>query len=308
MRLSHRNGFSLVELLISIAIAGIAAALMFSTLARQQRFYSSASAAMSERSQLQDAAAILSTEIRTAAVELGVPAMRDTAIEFFTMIGASVVCTVPAAQTFGLAPLRHAPGTSLTSMLALPEPGDLALIYTLSTPALDSGAWELRDIDSFTTRSVATACPPESGFTLTGDVGSGSSAYSVSLISPTDRAVRPGSSVRFVRRARYSIYRSSDNKWYLGYRRCSATGPSVCAGIQPVAGPYLPYSDGRPGLSFRYFDRLGQQLSDGDDGTRLARVDLVIHKASKGALLASHQHSLMGDSVVVSFATRNRFR
>ncbi len=307
--MKSRKGFTLVELLVSLAIGGIVAAFMFSTLTRQHRFYGSASAIIDTRAQLRDAADILVTDIRSAAIELGVPAMRDSAIEMFTLVASSIVCTAESGQSFGLPPLELASGTSLTSMLVQPDTGDLALLYTIPTGSPDSGSWEVRSVTSFATRSVATACPPSSRFTTAADGSSGNLAFAVLIASPAPDSVRIGAPINFVRRSRYSLYRSSDNRWYLGHRRCKAIGPSACATVQPVSGPYDPYPGGKPGLSFRYFDGTGAELSPVSDGTALARVDIVVRaKNPAGNTLAGDASATWADSTIVSVATRNRWR
>src|SRR5688572_19759068 len=175
---------------------------MVTTLARQQRFYSSAAAILDVRAQLRDAGDILATDIRGASLALGVPLMTDSAVELFTTIASSIVCTSGAA-TFGLPPAVLASGANLTSMLALPDTGDLALVYVARTPP-DSASWETHRITAFTARSIATACPTSSGFTRSGDASS--SAFEVARASSPSETIRTGAPIHFVRRARYSLY------------------------------------------------------------------------------------------------------
>ena len=300
----HRErGFGLVELLIALVIAGGMAAAMVATLARQQRFYSSAAAILDVRAQLRDAGDILATDIRGASLSLGTPVRADSALELFTTLGTSVGCT-SAGVSVGLPPTVLTSGANLTSLLALPDTGDLALLY-VSDPLTNSAAWETHRIAAFSTRSVASACPASSGFTRIGETGA--TAYEVTLASIPSASVRPGAPIHFVRRARYSLYRSSDNKWYLGYRRCAAMGPSSCAAIQPVAGPYNGYSPTQSGLVFRYFDRDGLELPPASPTEALARVDIVVRgTSSRQANLAGDSRSRYRDSVVISVAPRNR--
>ena len=295
------RGFTLVELLASLTLAGIAAALMISTLERQQRFHASAAEILDARAQLRDAAGILAADIRAATVELGVPAMRDSAIELFTVIASSIVCTRPSSQSFGLPPAVPDPRVSLTSMLAMPDTGDLALVYTTE--------WEAHRISSFSTRSVSTACPATTPYTQPADAVSGNPAYAVAIASPVIGSLDSGAPIVFVRRARYSLYRSSDSRWYLGYRRCSPLAASSCGAVQPVSGPYDPYPGGAPGLLFRYFDHAGLELGPSSDGRSLARVDVVLRgRSARRAGLSGDPGSAWQDSVVVSIATRNRSR
>ena len=295
-----------MELIISLAVGSVVATIIVTTLTRQQRFYTSAGAVLDTRAQLRDASDILATEIRSAAVDLGVPTMRDSAIEIFSIIGSSIVCTIQSPLLFGLPPLEIASGVSLTSMLVQPDTGDLALVYSIPRMAQDSGSWELRGVNSFSTQSSTTGCPQTSGFTSPSDL---TNAFVIGLATPTLDSVRVGAPIHFVRRSRYSLYRSSDNKWYLGYRRCRATGPSSCATVQPVSGPYDPYPGGKPGLSFKYYDATGTPLSPASDGSSLARVDIVVRaRNAKGKSLAGDAASTWSDSTVVSIATRNRWR
>jgi hypothetical protein len=299
--MTPRAGLTLVELLASLALAGIAGAVMLSTLVKQQRFHASAAEILDSRAQLLDAAGILATDIRAAAVDLGVPVMSDSAIEMFTVIASSIVCTTESPQSFGLPPLRLASGVSLGSLLVLPDTADLALVYTTS--------WELRRVRAFVSRSASTACPASTPFTEASDVVSGIPAFAVTLQDPPANPVNAGAPILFVRRSRYSIYRSADGKWYLGYRRCAALGPSVCAVIQPVAGPFNPSPGGVPGLSFRYFDSRGSGLGPASDGRTMARVDFVIRgRSARNARLSGDPGSPWTDSIVASVATRNRSR
>jgi prepilin-type N-terminal cleavage/methylation domain-containing protein len=299
-----RRAFTLLELLVSLAVTGIAATVIIRTLVSQQRFYSSASAVLDARAQIRDAADVLATDIRNASAHSPTfVLMLDSAIEMYSTIAASLVCTVPASQTVGLPPAAISSGASLTSMLAQPDSGDIAAVHTYPSGRPDSGQWEIVRVASFSQRSVGTACPVASGFTSAADIG-GPAAYEAVLASPTLNPLAVGSPVRFLRRARYSLYKSSDNRWYLGYRRCNATG---CGGIQPVSGPYEPYSPSASGLEFRYFDSDGARLAIGSSGTLVSRVDIVIRgKSARRSSLAGDARSTYGDSSVISVSPRNR--
>ncbi|MEO8193836.1 MAG: prepilin-type N-terminal cleavage/methylation domain-containing protein [Gemmatimonadales bacterium] len=309
MRL-NRRAFTLVELLVATAIAGVAAAFMGATLARQQRFYSSAAAVLEVRSQLRDAADVLSADIRGAAVStFGFPLMSDTAIEMYATIATSVACSAPAGVTVGLATATLTSGATLTSILVQPDTGDIAMLYGIPSGVADSGRWETHRVAVFQSRPLSTSCPQSAGFTSAADAAQGATAYSVTLATAPSPAVRGGAPIHFVRRARYSLYRSSDGDWYLGYRRCSASGFG-CAAIQPVSGPYSAYGGGGSGgISFRYFDSAGAELSPGSSSTAVARVDLVLRgETAHASALVGDAHSAWRDSVLVTVSPRNRTR
>ena len=306
----RRRGFTLIELLIATAIAGVAAAFMTVTVVRQQRFYSSASEVLGVRADLRDGADILVNDLRSAAVGMfGLPIMTDTAVEMISIIGASVACAAPAGPVIELPPVTLSAGHTLTTLLTQPDTGDIALVYGASeTP--DSGAWEAYRIASFTSRSVATTCSPATGLTDPTDATTNSPAFLLTLASSPSAKVRKGAPVHFLRRARYSLYKSSDGEWYLGYRRCAVTSPNPCSAVQPVSGPYRRYKSGNnPGMSFRYYDASGAELLDASQSFRVARLEIIIRGESRGLVAFSgDRKQSWGDSVTVSVAPRNTDR
>ena len=305
-----RSGFTLVEMLIATAIAGVAAALMTVTVVRQQRFYSGADEVLGVRAELRDGADILVNDLRSAAVGMfGLPVMTDTAVEMISIIGSSVSCALPVGQAIELPPRSLASGNTLTSLLTQPDTGDIALIYGAGQKP-DSGEWETHRIASFTARSVTTTCAPATGFTQATDALSNSPAFLLTLATNPSNRIRQGAPIHFLRRARYSLYRSSDGDWYLGYRRCGVSPPNACSAIQPVSGPYRrPRSGIDPGMSFRYYDAFGAELRDASESYRVARLEIVIRGESRGLVAFSgDRKQSWRDSVIVSVAPRNAAR
>lgn len=307
-----RGGFTLVELLLATALAGGVAALIGTTLVRQQRFHSSAAEMLEVRGHLRDAAGVLAADIRGAAVSHhGLPVMTDSAIEMFTTIATSVACNAPAGTTVGMPPTTLSNGNTLTSVLVQPDSGDLAMIYGIPGGVADSGRWETVRVSTFAPRSLATACPASTGFVSAADEAAGVTGFTVTLASAPSTAVRKGAPIHFLRRARWSLYRSSDNRWYLGYRRCNAVGPPACSAIQPVSGPYRPYSasGAATGLSFRYYDSLGAEVNGGASSNAVARVDIVLRgETARAVALAGDARFAYRDSAVVTVSPRNRWR
>lgn len=308
----RHGGFTLIEMVVATAIAGIVGATLMMTLRRQERFYSSASLMLEVRDQLRDGADVLTADIRGAAVErYGFPLMTDSAVELFSTIGSSVVCETPSGATLFLPPSTLSSGATLTSLLASPDTGDLALIYAIAGGIPDSAQWVEARITAFATRSLATSCPPTTGFTSSSDLASGQQGYALTLSSIPSMPIRKGAPVRFVRRGRYSLYVSA-GKWYLGYRRCDAVGSSSCGTIQPISGPYLPYTgaaSGDAGLALRYFDTDGGEIGDESLSPLTARIDIVLRGATARAVaLAGDARVPYRDSAVVSVSPRNRAR
>ena len=309
MRLS-RGAFTLVELIAAVAVAGIATGLMTATLTRQQKFFSSAEEVLVVRSQLRDGADVLASDIRSAAVaQFGLPVMTDTAVEMVTVIGSSVACLSPSGATVGLPPSELVSGHTLTSMLVMPDTGDLAGIYSMPGGIADSARWDTFRIAGFAARSIPSSCPSSTGFVTPADEFTGATGFLLTLASAPSTQLRAGSIVHFLRRARYSLYRSSDGDWYLGYRRCGVTAPHACGSIQPVSGPYRPFRTGGPsGMSFRYYDQAASEIS-GAASVNVARVDIVLRGETRSPVAPTgDSRRVWRDSVIVSVSPRNRIR
>jgi prepilin-type N-terminal cleavage/methylation domain-containing protein len=296
------RGVTLIEVTVVMALVGIVGAAIGTTLIRQQRFYRGASELLYARGSVRDALEVLSTDIRGLAVADTVRLMADSAMEFFAGIGTSVVCQATNGIDVGLPGASGPRGNTLTSLLAEPDSGDLAVFYRAGADST-AGTWERRRLSSFSPRSAASACSDASA------LGSGSgSAFVATLGSALPIDIGRGAPVRFVRRGRYSLYRASDGAWYLGYRRCDAAGLSRCGGIQPLSGPYRPYSSNplRTGLLFEYFDAGGLRLGVGSSPLSLARVDITARAESGQEVPVESRVIRPADSASLSIAVRNR--
>ena len=301
-----RAGLSVAELLVVMAIAGIFGAAIAATLNREQRFYHGAAELHYVRENVRDAMEVLSTDIRGMSVSDTVRLRADSAIEFFANIGSSVVCQISGSEV-GL-PSSHSSASSLSAFLIEPDTGDIAVFYGRS----ESGAeeWKQYRIASFGSRPLASSCPAVSGMSQQSEIDRGGNGFAVTLGAPLGSETRVGLPIRFVRRARYSLYRAGDGQWYLGYRRCNAVGVSVCGAVQPVSGPYRAYSsDSRAsGLVFEYFDASGQSLPPVASPLALARVDVTARSESAHQIAFGFASNRISDSATVSLAIRNVVR
>lgn len=292
-----RPGFSLIEMVVVVALVSVLGGAVASALIHQQRFASDTADLMDARTGVRDAIEVMSADIRGSSSADTIRLMADSALELFASIGASTVCRAVSATTLALAD-ESANGTTLTSILLPPDTGDLALIYS-DTADASGGRWRRHRIAAFGTKSGTAGCLPAGpshgeGFSLTFQTVAGD--------------VRPGTPIRFIRRGRYSLYRSSDRHWYLGYRRCNALGASVCGSIQPVSGPYRPYSTDpeKTGLLLSYFDARGEALRSGGPPLSVVRVDITARASSKVLLLRKGSSANEPRSAHRSVAIRNR--
>ncbi len=294
-----RSGLSLVELAAVIAILGLIGAAIGSVVGFQQRYFRQARDLLSARQSVRDAVQVLSADIRAASIADTIRLMTDSAIEAFAGIGSSVVCRAVSENIVTL-PEESAAGATLTSFLALPDTGDLAVVYLRAGTADSLRQWQRRRIVAFTESA------PGDGCLIAG--GAPRETFRLTLHPHPDGEIERGVPVRFIRRGRYSLYRSSDRDWYMGYRRCNAIGESVCGGIQPVSGPYRPYSPdwSRTGFLFQYFDARGEPLSALDSPLEVARIDITARAQRAERRLIGGEVGAIADSARMSIGIRNR--
>jgi prepilin-type N-terminal cleavage/methylation domain-containing protein len=294
-----KRGFSLIELTVVLAIAGIIGGTIGLLLMRQQRFYRGTSELITTRQSVRDAIEVLATDIRGMSVADTARLLADSAIELFSTIGSSVVC-----QRVGDSEIDLTPAATLTSFATQPDTGDIAAFYTDSGPP--SERWQRTRIIAFSSRVMGTTCSVSTGFSTDSAIASVGKAFVVLVDPPLSPDVHAGSPVKFVRRGRYSLYHAADGDWYLGYRRCNVVGLSICGTVQPLSGPYRPYSrdTNQSGLAFEYFDRAGTRLAGSP--LSLARVDIAARAASRQTLLVESRRWTPSDSARVSVAIRNR--
>lgn len=294
----RKSGLSLIEVTAVIALLALVGGSIGSAILRQQRFHRDAAAMLEARQGVRDAMEVLATDIRGSWPADTIRLMADSALELFASVGISTVCGSSFGNVLTLAG-ESPDGNTLTSFLSLPDTGDLALVYRNGGVA--GGNWERHRIAAFAARAPGSGCLIEGAASGEG--------FSLTLAAAPEVPVRAGSPVRFVRRARYSLYRSSDRKWYLGYRRCNAAGVPACGSIQPLSGPYRAYSPdpSRTGFLFEYFDAHGERLDVSADALSVARVDITARSEKLPA--GSGADGVMNpESATGSIAIRNRGR
>lgn len=295
-----RPAVTVVELLIGLVVATLVVLMAVSHVVRHQRAYDAVAADIDLRTRLRDASDLIAADLRgISSVGDTILVTSDTAVEFYSAIGSSTVCTTPAPTRFTLPPDTLASGRTLSSWIATPDSDDYMLLYMDSSSASPAG-WVRARIVSFAPTPTLAGCPPSAGLLSAAEIGSARS-YEIAVSSALPSGVRRGSPVRFVRRVRYDVYRAGDGKWYLGYRRCTLG----CAPVQPVSGPYE--SSAGPPIRFRYFARSGAAVLGNGPATDVARVEIVARaRYRRPVLLPGRSSPLLAESTVVTVAIRNR--
>jgi prepilin-type N-terminal cleavage/methylation domain-containing protein len=305
--MTERRGFSLPEVLLSLLVLAIVGGAIHDGLRRQQQVFRSIALMVAVRGDARDAAEVLAADLAMTSPSDTLPLVADSAVEFYSAIGASVTCDSAPGYTIRLPPEKLTGGRRLTALLATPDSGDLLLVFNDESAAPGGDPrWDRHTIESVSSAPAYAACPPSTGFTTPADAAA--SSQIITLRAAASSALRAGAPVRILRRVRYSLYRSSDAKWYLGSRRCSSLGVSACGVIQPLSGPYAAYSGGAgaSGIELRYFDGRGVRLAPGAS-TQVARVEITARgKSSRPVYRARALSDAYVDSAALSIALRNR--
>ena len=294
------RGFTLVELLVAMTVAGVVLTLITLTGLRQQRLLSDLAEDASLAAQLREAAAILPVDIRALSAAAGdLRDARDTALELRSTIASGVVCDTVARSVVLPPPTNGA--DSYASYTAPIEPGDSAWLFT-PTDSVDS--WRPHAITS-----VGGAPPGQcaGGGPRLADSIVRRSRVAIVLDSTSSVVAGPGRPLRITRPARYSLYRSSDGSWNLGERDWNPAQLRF-NGIQPVAGPLLPAS--APGLAFDYLDSTRAPMPTPLATPRaVAAIALTLRGETRNAVRALGSGSTRGkrtDSISVSVLVHNR--
>jgi type II secretory pathway pseudopilin PulG len=291
-----RPAFTVAEALVSVILLGLVGGLVAAALAAQQRSAREFAELRAAHADMRDAAAILARELRATAIAGDTLRLAtDTAVEFFSPVLTGVACGGTADGKLYLTPLRTQDPVGLTSLIATPDTGDVAWVW-LSDSVGGNGVWLRHQLRGYA-ESAVYICDPR--------LTSGSAPVPVLTLPGDATDIVAGAPVQVVRRGRYSVYRSADGRWYLGYRRCNALGTSVCGTVQPVAGPYRARTGATAGLRFEFFDENGAGLEQFAAGTGAARVRITVRSDTGQELARVHREGALRDSVRMTVAFRN---
>ena len=275
-RRRRRYGFTLVETMIFMVVAGIVMAVMYKLLIGQSRSYGKQRELMDVHETLRTAAAVLAREIRQSWAGGGdLYSISANSITLRSTQGGGTVCakhnTLPR---FGLL------GAGLGDVAATAD--DSALVH------VGSGTWNVL-------RIVGADLPGGMGIGDCAWAGGVAPDFAVELTVnvPSDTAdIRIGVPVRAFRRAEYGLYwDAGDGRWWLG-RKVGAA-----ASYEKLTGPLLAPALG--GLVFTYRDAGGNPTAD---PTQVAVIDFVIRAESNR--VSGHAGEFQQDTLATRVALR----
>jgi len=305
---SRRAGFTLIELVIAMVLMSLVGGAIVKLLLQQQRFYNSTSDLIQTRQQIRQAAAMLPSDLRgISSVGGDISSMSDSALEFRSAFGGSVVC-VNAGGTLSTVPRVLASGATMTNWITTPVVGDSLAVYNNgATLAVAGQGWLFYRITAVTpvTTNAANGCPVATGLTRAGDITAANPSLQLGLTPAAPNTIAVGAAIRFLRHVRYRIYRETDNQWYLGFFNCVYGRVPVCNATQPIAGPFQPYAtNGTSGVQFVYYDVNGVVTAN---PLQVARISLVVRGQSAGLVnLSGGGGTVFHDSLRIEVGLRNR--
>jgi len=288
-----RKGWTLHEMIISLAVTGAVLALAVHAALGQLRFFHGVGEITNLRGQLAQTTLVpraLLWGVSPVAGDIAVA--QDTALELNVVTGTAVVCESAAGWVAVPAPTPE--GNTLSAFSEAPQPDDRIAALLDDT----AGTTWLR-LRVAVAPVAGLACPAFSAAT---------SAWRIGLVEQV--ALPVGAVIRFLRPMRLSAYRASDGRWYLGARDWNAASSRFNT-IQPLAGPIDPPASDRSvtGFRFEYFGEDGSLLDEGIDTRRIAAVRVLARGESRVAVrvagVATDANDRMLDSASIEIALRN---
>ena len=258
-RAASAVGFTLVELIVALALASIVLAVAGGSLLRQQRTARWIDGVVAGEGQMRPLAELVPAELAlldATAGDIAPGEASDSTIEIRAVVASSLACDSAANIVTLIPDLPN--GTPIGGSARAPVAGDSLWYF-----AGDSLGWQARRITSVARVRSGCVAPPS---------GIGGT-YRLAVNAPID--VGGATPLRVTRRERYVIYRASDGHHYLGLRDWSAAMGSFAA-PQPIAGPFIRSLATGARTGFRYFDSTGAtMIPDGTNERGIARVRIA---------------------------------
>lgn len=295
-----RCGLTLVELMLAVVVAGVVLAAVTRIGVTQQRTFLALANDAALTTQIRDASTLLSADLRGLSARAGdVREATDTSVELRETIGSAVVCDTLSASLV-MAPVARG-ATAFAAVVVPVQPADTAWFLGAADTAAVWRPFRISTVGSTPGGQCARVGPrlPASATSLP--------RVTIALDSSPAARAALGRVLRFTRPIRYSVYRASDGRWYLGARDWNAASVRFNT-IQPVAGPFDAPSAATP--VFQWFDSSGSRLA-----TPVARPSDIAFatvtlrgrtRVADRVLGSARDTGQRRDSAVIMAAIRNR--
>ena len=289
---SLRRGWTLHEMIISLAVTGAVLGIAVHAALGQLRFFHGVGEVTSLRGQLAQATLVPRALVWGSSPVAGdFTLASDTALELSVVTGSAVVCE--SAPGWVIVPAPEPQGNTLTAFAEAPQADDRIAAF-------------IEDSTGATWMAFRTAGVPTSGAGCP-FFPSATAGLRIDLVEQL--ALPAGTVLRFLRPMRLSVYRASDGRWYLGARDWNGS-ISRFNTVQPLAGPVdAPVAGSSPGFRFEYLDFAAAPLENASDTRGIAGIRIVARGTSLAAVrmggVATTRGEQVSDSAVAVLALRN---
>jgi prepilin-type N-terminal cleavage/methylation domain-containing protein len=277
-------GFTLIELVIAMAMASIVLGAVYQVLVNNQRFYRAQGQIVEVQQNVRAVSQILPAELRELdAADGDIIEMSDTSITIKAMRSFATICATPDAAT-GQIVLRN----SLTFQYRAVDPTrDSVLVFSDSNvQSTSDDRWLHAPAAAVATGVTCTDLTAGTRLTLTGMIGGIAQLANVTNGSP----------VRTFEVVNYRLYDDGAGIWWLGVRTYSS---GAWSSTSPVAGPLRP-SDG---IAFSYFDAAGAVTAV---RANVAQIQTIVRgRSEQNIQVQGRPTGRYQDSLTVRVALRN---
>ncbi|MBI1723747.1 MAG: prepilin-type N-terminal cleavage/methylation domain-containing protein [Gemmatimonadetes bacterium] len=278
-RPASRAGFTLIELIIAVAMSSIVLGAVYRILVNNQRFYRAQSQIVDVQQNVRAVAEILPAELRELdAADGDIIQMSDTALRIKAMRSFSVICAPPNVVS-GEITVRNS----------------LTYSYRSVDPARDN-VLVFADGDVQSTADDQWLDAPASGVTTGVICTDGAAATRLTLTGANLANVTDGSPVRTYELVNYRLYDDGTGTWWVGVQSFSSGAWSATS---PVAGPFRP----NDGITFTYYDTTGTVTAVPAD---VAQIQLTVRgRSTQPIQVQGRSPGQYQDSLTVFVALRN---
>lgn len=291
---NDRRGFTLIEILVALAVFGVVAATMLRVLMTAQRVTTAQTVRATLQSNLRVGSLVLPNELRmlNQSDTSDILSATDSSITYLAMRGYYTLCAVPTLATS--ITVADSQPSGLTFGYRTPAALDsLFLFYEADTLKMSDDKWVRLRISTVTNTTCSFPVANSTAKTLT-LAGSG-------ITTGTLSKYLQGSPVRVYEITRLSVFTDVSGTNWLGM----CTGDIAC-NLQPVIGPLAATN----GLTLTYFDTAGTAVTPSTLAIRNSLRNISIRLIGVGEQNISRGSatgglSVLQDTLTTSVTLRN---